>query len=220
MTHRDLISTYTAAFVALALLATVAGAGAATQTADGPAIRLTDGTTTAGGNTTVDVVLTSAPDGLAGYYLDLTVESPDGTRIVNASYPDRFGLTTTPEYSDDRSTVTLEAADLNDAVEPGATDIRLATVELSGGASGGASLAVEPRQFDDDDGNTFEPARATTQATAARSGSTSGDAAGSNSATQGGTADASVASGPLPPALVVIAVVLLAGVGLRRRGAR
>jgi len=219
MTHRQTISTLVAALVSLALLAAVAGTGAATQADDEPAIRITDGTATDGGNTSVDVVLTSAPNGLAGYYLDLAVESPDGARLVEVDYPEQFGLTTTPTYSDDGTTVTVEAADLDDAVEPGATDVRLATVEIAGATPDELSLAAEPRQFDDDEGTTFQPAQATGEtATAASTPATTVGAPSSTDGQGTATASATGGNGPLSPALVVGAVALLTGVGLRRRG--
>jgi len=224
MTHPYLISTVTATLVALAVVATVAGAGAATQTADEPAIRITD-TTTAGDNTTADVVLTSAPEGLAGYYLDVVVDAPESARVVDASYPDQFGLTTTPEYADDGSTVTLEAGDLNDAVQPGARNVVLATVEVAGVGAGDLSLSVEPRRFDDDEGSSFQPAQVRSETTPAESNTATESNASTTIAAQAptdgqGTANASATTtggnGPLLPALVVRAAALLTAVGLRR----
>jgi len=148
-----------AAFATLLVLGTVGSVGTVSGESDQPTLRLTDGTTT-DGNTSVDVILTSAPDGLAGYYLDLSVESPDGAHIVDASYPAAFGLTSTPEYSDGGETVTLEAADLNDTVGPGSTGVRLATVTVEDADAAGPDLAVDPRQFDADDGSVFTPAQA------------------------------------------------------------
>ena len=212
MTRRQPISKLTAALVALALLATVASTGATAQATDGPAIRVTDGATTVGGNTTVDVVLTSAPDGLAGYYLDLTVESPDDGRVVDASYPEQFGLTSAPDYADGGGTVTLEAADLDGAVDPGATDVRLATVEIAG-SSGDLSLSVQPRQFDDDEGDSFEPAAGSV----ARTTATGSAGATTPDGTANGPTTATSADGPLSPALAVIAVMLVAALGLGPR---
>jgi MYXO-CTERM domain-containing protein len=221
MTHRQSISTLTATLVALAVLATASGAAAATQ-ADDPTIRVTDGTTTADGNTTVDVVLTSAPNGLSGYYLDLTVDAPEGAQIVDASYPDQFGLTTTPTYSDDGATVTVEGADLDGAVEPGATDVRLSTVEIADGTAGDLSVSVEPRQFDDDEGNSFEPAQVSAESPTNEADTPSGSPGAEPTDGRGtgnDSASATGGSGPLSPALVAVAIALLVGVGRRRREA-
>jgi len=157
-------------FAALLLLAAVVSTGAAAS--EPPTVRLTDGTTTAGGTTTVGVVLTSAPDGLAGYSLGLTVAPSDEGRIVDASYPATFGLTAAPEYSDGAATVTLAAADLTDAVDPGATGIRLATVTVGNADAG--DLSVDPRQFDADDGSAIEPASVDDAGAGSGSGPTEG----------------------------------------------
>ncbi|MDS0261361.1 cell surface protein [Haloarcula sp. S1CR25-12] len=204
-----------AALATLAVLATATGVGVAAAQSDSPTVRVTDGATTADGNATVGVVLTSAPDGLAGYYLDVVLDAPGDARLVDASYPERFGLHSAPEFDDDGGRVTLEAADLNGAVEPGATDVRLATVTVAGGDPGEGALSVEPRQFDADDGSEFRPASASA---VSQSGGTETSAERANSETQTTeTETATGGSGPLGPGLAVVAVGLLTVAGLRRR---
>ena len=231
------------ALAALALFGAVATAGTATAQSDRPTIVVTDGTTAVDGTTTVGIVLTSAPNGLSGYYLDLTVGDAESVRIESASYPDRFGLTSEPKISADGASVTLEAADLEDAVKPGATDVTLATVTVAGASPGSVTLSVEPRQFDADDGSAFSPATQsgtvtvtgsdgrtaqTSQSaseTADNDGGTptsangAGDASGTNdkSGTDTGSQETS-GSGPLPTVLSLVAIAVLTGIGLRRRG--
>ncbi|WP_237561701.1 hypothetical protein [Halorubrum halophilum] len=144
------------ALAALALLG--AGAGLATAQTDGPAVSVTDADLSASGTATVDVVLTSAPNGLAGYNIDLTVDDPNVAHIESASYPDRFDLTTDPAVGDEGRTVTLEAADMGSTIDAGASDVTLATVEIAGDAPGEAELAVEPQQVDTNDGDRIQPA--------------------------------------------------------------
>jgi hypothetical protein len=185
------------ALAALALLGAVAAAGTATAQNEQPTVVVTDGTTAPDGTTTVGIVLTNAPDGLAGYYLELTAENPSVARIDAAGYPDRYGLTSEPVIGDDGATVTLEAADVEGAVDPGATDVTLATVTVAGAAPGEADLAVEPRQFDADDGSAFTPATAAGTITVSGSddapsadGATDGDAeADGGDDASGSTAD-------------------------------
>lgn len=229
------------ALAALALLGAVAAAGTVTAQSDRPTVVVTDGTTAPDGTTTVGVVLTSAPDGLSGYYLDLSVGNADVARIESASYPDQFGLTSEPEIGSDGATVTLEAADMEGAIEPGAADVTLATVAVAGAASGEVELTAEPRQFDADDGSAFSPATGAGTVTVSEGGSApaadgsadsdagadapggsdaDGDAEstdGSTDAGDGTDTEPTSGAGPLSPALVVIAVALLAAVGLRRR---
>mgnify|MGYP000324326988 CR=1 FL=1 len=232
------------ALAALALLGAVAAAGTVTAQSEQPTVAVTDGSTAADGTTTVGVVLTSAPDGLSGYYLDITVENPDVARIDAAGYPDRFGLTSEPEIGSDGTTATLEAADMEDAIEPGATDVTLATVQVAGTAPGEVELGIEPRQFDADDGSAFSPRTEAGTVTVTGDGTapsadgatdTNSDAGtdttsdGSDETAESVTADGSdddgsdggaestSGAGPLSPVLVLLAVGLLALAGLRRQ---
>lgn len=145
------------AVVAITITVLWTGVGAATAQTDQPTINVSSATTTVDGTTTVNVVLTEAPNGLSGYYLDVTVGDTDIARITAASYPDRFGLTTDPALDADGRTVTLEAADMEGTVAPGATNVTLATVEVASSATGEIELTVEPRQFDTDDGDRLRP---------------------------------------------------------------
>ncbi|WP_336339017.1 cell surface protein [Haloarcula brevis] len=213
------------ALVALVLLAGTLPALAAGQS--DPAISIEAGSVAAGETTAVPVVLTSAPDGLAGYQLELAVSDPGVARFGNASYPDRFGLTTDPVVSSDGGTITLEAADLDGQIEPGATDVTLATVELTGVAGGETQVTVASSQVDADGGAAVEPATTATtvavtgDATAervaasettpqavestagtARTASDAGGAAGGATAARSTTG----ADGSLPPALVLVAI--------------
>ncbi|MYL15988.1 hypothetical protein GLW36_04900 [Halorubrum terrestre] len=145
--------------IALATLALLgAGAGLAGAQSDAPAVSVSDAELSPSGTATVDVVLTSAPNGLAGYNIDLTVADPEVAHIESASYPDRFDLTTDPAIGDAGRTVTLEAADVGSTIDAGATDVTLATVEIAGDAPGEAELAVDLRQLDGNDGDRLTPA--------------------------------------------------------------
>ena len=223
------------ALAALALLGAVAAAGTATAQSDRPTVVATDGTTAADGTATVGVVLTNAPDGLAGYYLELTVKNPEVARIESAGYPERFGLTSDPDVGTDGASVVLEAADVEGAVDPGATDVTLATVRVAGASPGEVDLSLEPRQFDADDGSAFSPGMQAGTVTVTGSGADASASAttaasdrGTSSASDGG-GDTPAASGdarsdtqttsgagPISTALVPVAFGLLTAVGLRR----
>jgi hypothetical protein len=151
------------ALAALVLLAGTLPAAAAAQS--DPAVTVGNGTVAAGETTTVQVVLTSAPDGLAGYQVEFALEDPAVAQFENASYPDRFGLSTDPVVSSDGGTITLEAADLDGAIEPGASNVTLATVEIAGGETGETGLTVASGQFDADGGGAIEPATESTTVT-------------------------------------------------------
>jgi len=239
MAHPRHVSILAVTLAALALLGAVATAGTVTAQSEQPTVRVVGDTVAADGTTTVGVVLTNAPNGLAGYYLDITVENPEVARIEGANYPDRFALTTAPSVGSEGATATLEAADMEGEIDPGATDVTLAAVEISGVAAGETTVTVTPSQFDDDDGKAFQPATAAGTVTVDGSGGDTapaaddtasetaidddngGSAPGSTTATQSdaGADDAAETggSGPLSPALVVVAITALVAVALVRR---
>jgi len=234
----------TALLAAVALAGTVPGGGAVAVAQDGPTVRVTDASLDPGGTATARVVLTSAPDGLAGYELVLSVADGDVATFVGANYTDAFGLTTEPAVGDDGRTLRLEAADVGGNVQPGATDVTLATVELRGESDGEADLAVRPVQFDADGGAAMdvdgesgsvivgEPeatATPTAEATATTVGSETVSGSGSGETEATGTADEAAGSptltgtsgqGSLPLAGVGVAglaLVLVAALLVRRR---
>lgn len=199
-------------------------AGTAAAQPDGPTVRITDATTAPDGTTTVDVVLTDAADGLAGYYLEFAVADGAVGEIRAAGYPEAFALTSDPVIGADNRTVRLEAADIEDAVEPGASRVTLATVKLAGVTPGETDLSVEPLQFDADDGAAMQPA--TRPGRLVVSGDGSGDAAPGSA--DGGDADGSglnetatgsVSSGDLGllPVGLALAVAAVCALSVARR---
>jgi len=230
------------AFVAGLTLAGAFGTAVAAQ--EGPTVRVTDANVEPGGTATVRVVLTSAPDGLAGYELVVSVEDGEAATITGASHTDAFGLTTEPAVSEDGRTLRLEATDVDGNVQAGATNVTLATVELRGESDGEADLAVRPVQFDADGGAAMdvdgesgsvivgEPeatATPTAEATATTVGSETVSGSGSGETEATGTADEAAGSptltgtsgqGSLPLAGVGVAglaLVLVAALLVRRR---
>jgi hypothetical protein len=219
------------AVAALALFGTVAAVG--TAAGEDPQVRVSTATVADGETATLGVALSAAPEGLAGYYLRLSVADPAVATIEGAAYPDRFGMTSDPEVEDGGRTVVLEAADLDSEIGAGATDVTLATVDVSGAAPGEVRVTAEPLQFDADGGSAFSPtAQAgvlTVTATGddATTGTESGSAPGATTGTGAGDAAGgtdgpeatSGGSGDLPTTLVVAALVLfavLAGRAARR----
>ncbi len=221
--------------LSIAVLASVCGiatiAAGATQTqTDQPTVRVVGETVDENGTATVALTLTGAPDGLAGYSLRLSTDD-DVARIEDASYPDRFGMTTEPEIGPDGQTAELEAVDLDRSIQPGATDVLLATVNVSGVSPGETRVTVEPIQFDADDGNAFEPVGQSDTVTVTSSdgggvADASDDASNSTdekeTATDGEqtetdeSADESGA-GPIVPVVAAAAILLMIGRSACRR---
>jgi hypothetical protein len=185
---RTCIAALAVATIAFGLL--LAGAGVTTAQTGQPTVSVSSATATVDDTTTVDVVLTEAPDGLSGYYLDLTVDNPEVATVTSASYSDEFGLTTDPTIDTDGQTVTLEAADIEGSISPGATDVTLATVEVASQAAGEVELTVEPQQFDTNDGGRFRPETQPGVLTIGEGGNNAADSgsAGGNNAADSGSA--------------------------------
>ncbi|EMA01850.1 hypothetical protein SAMN05443574_104136 [Haloarcula vallismortis] len=226
------------ALVALVFLAGTVPALSAGQST--PTISIETDPVAAGETAAVSVVLTGAPDGLAGYQIELAVGDPAVARFENASYPDRLGLTTDPVISSDGGTITLEAADLDGQIQPGASDVGLATVQLAGVSGGETQVTVTSSQIDADGGGAVEPAteptaltvspdastetaaavaEASTSAseaaaesagTASAAGATEGDAAG-----DGGEQPTTGANGSLPIMLTVAALAVMAALAAK-----
>ncbi len=110
-----------------------------------------------GGNATVRVSLDRVPTGLAGFEVTLSLDAADVATITGARYPDGYRPTTDPAIGESGRTVTLEAADLGETVEPGAADVTLAFVTLSGAGNGTAALDATGVQVDADDGSRVDP---------------------------------------------------------------
>ena len=208
-----------AAVTTFALLGAVTATGTTAAQSDDPTVRLVGGDVTASETATFDVVLTSAPDGLSGYYLRLSVDGTDVARIDGAAYPDAFSMTNEPTTGGEGETLRLEAADLEDSVQAGAADVSLATVELTGVAPGEARISVEPVQFDTDSGDRFQPATQSDVVTVAAenavedgaTGASDGASDGSGSLGGGATGAADSVGGVPTVVLVGAAAALLAG---------
>ncbi|ADB59525.1 hypothetical protein Htur_0627 [Haloterrigena turkmenica DSM 5511] len=122
-----------------------------------PELVVSDATIEPESTESLRVSLTDVPDGLAGFKLTLAVDDGDVATVTNASYPDHFGLTTDPAVGADGETITVEAADLGDAVTAGDADVTLATIDVAGVDDGQTDLRVTSMQVDDDDGGAIEP---------------------------------------------------------------
>ncbi|KOX92949.1 cell surface protein [Haloarcula rubripromontorii] len=230
-----------AAGILLALVALVCLAGtvpALTAGQSTPTISIETDSVAAGETMAVPVVLTSAPDGLAGYQLELTVDDPAVARFENASYPDSLSLTTDPVISADGGTITLEAADLDGQIEPGASDVTLATIQLAGVDGGETQVTVASSQIDADGGGAVEPATeptalavspgamtepaaAATEASSPASEPTAESAGTANAAgptvdnSTGGEQSTTGANGALPIALVLASLATVAALAAR-----
>jgi endonuclease YncB( thermonuclease family) len=108
-----------------------------------------------GSTVRADVVLSEAPQGLAGFDVEAQLSDANVASVASASVPDQFGLTDV-SVAGDGSSVVLEASDTQDAVEAGATDVTVASLELAPGDAGTTEVALAVDQVDADDGSTVD----------------------------------------------------------------
>jgi DNA-binding beta-propeller fold protein YncE len=106
----------------------------------------------------VDLDLRSARDGLAGGRLTVTVDNPEVARIQGAEYGDSVSLTSDPDVADDGSSVTLKLSDIDGKIQPGSDGATLASIAVRGVDTGTADISVEVEAFDDDAGDSIDPA--------------------------------------------------------------
>jgi 2',3'-cyclic-nucleotide 2'-phosphodiesterase (5'-nucleotidase family) len=109
-------------------------------------------TTVANGETgAVNLTLTTT-EGFSGGQVTVSLSNGSVARITGASYGDALGLTREPEVANDGSSVVLRAADVDHRIEPGATDVRLATVTVRGESAGTSRVNVTVSSFDNETG--------------------------------------------------------------------
>jgi len=117
--------------------------------ADSPTVVVDDASVSEGETTTVEVRLTEAPEGLAGFDLTLSVGDTGTATITEASIREEFGL---KDVTSGDGEVTLVASDTDDIAEPGATDVLLGTLTIRGEAAGETDISVTIDQLDADGG--------------------------------------------------------------------
>ena len=107
-----------------------------------------------GQTTTLPIVLSEAPDGLAGLDIVATLTDPRVASKVGAELPG-FGLTSVEQTS--ASEVRFRAVDIAGIVEAGAVDATLATLTMHGDKNGSTDVLIEVIRLDDEDGNPISP---------------------------------------------------------------
>lgn len=144
--------------LALALLAGAAGASGAQTAANETTLTVGDATVEPQANDTVRLSLDRVPEGLAGFEVTLAFDSNATGSFTGARYPEDYQPTTDPAIDESGRTITLEAADLGDVVTPGATNVTLAYVSVTGHENGTAKLDATDLQVDADGGSKVQPA--------------------------------------------------------------
>lgn len=101
------------------------------------------------------LILNTAPDGLAGYTLNVDSGVEGVAEIVNVSYPDWAMPTNTSALPD--MIVEIKAGDMMDNITAGATNVSLANITVRGVMEGQANLSVEVVRMTADGGGPIMP---------------------------------------------------------------
>jgi endonuclease YncB( thermonuclease family) len=122
----------------------------------------------AGSTVPADLSLSNAPEGLAGFDVTITVADTGVVTASDVSFDDAFpDSTTEASISDDGSTISLQAADIEDNVGSGASDVPLATVSLVPQSAGTTGVGLGIDALDADDGSVIDAATSTGDLTVA-----------------------------------------------------
>jgi PKD repeat protein len=110
---------------------------------------------TVGATGTYQVMLTSIPEGLAGFNLSVTLAEPAVGEIVSKALPGWAAMNRSSALPAD--TVWIEAVDLGKSVQAGATNVLLCEVTIRGDQPGISAIQVQPIQIDADGGGIIAP---------------------------------------------------------------
>jgi len=113
--------------------------------------------TLSGAGSTGSSVLTldSAPQGLAGYKMNVTLQTSGIAELIDVTFPAAFSWhTSTPLPSQE---VKVTGVDIPPSVGPGATNITLCTVVLRGVSSGSSTIGLTIGELTDDNGAAVNP---------------------------------------------------------------
>jgi hypothetical protein len=123
----------------------VSGVWAVTISAEPSSVSVQPGSTT-----DVKIIVDELPNGISGYDAKVTLTDPSVARIGKASFPSWAILSNITRISS--ASVVISGVDLNGVVQPGSTDVLLATITVEGITSGTTQVAIANFNVDDRNG--------------------------------------------------------------------
>jgi hypothetical protein len=128
----------------------------ATSNSSSPVVSISDGQVDAIGSTTgINITLSEVQNGLSGYNLTISLSNTSIAEIISVSFPEWAALHDNSTLPGD--SVWIKAADLNDQIKSGTTNISLATLTIRGDSPGDTSIIAMVTKMDDDIGNLINP---------------------------------------------------------------
>ncbi|GAB7016643.1 NosD domain-containing protein [Methanogenium cariaci] len=109
------------------------------------------------------ITLNHAPAGLSGYNMTVSLSDPLIGEISAVNLPSWSAMSDTGNVP--ASSVWIKGSDLSKKVQPGATDVLLASITVTGLSAGSADISLDVTRMDDDDGYPLIPDAGTAQLT-------------------------------------------------------
>ncbi len=108
-----------------------------------------------GGTASTDLTASFLPAGVSGGCVTVTVSDPAVASITDVSFSDELTVTES-SVAADGSAATLRFADVGQALQPGAMNVVLASLDVRARRPGTTELAVEIHDMDDEDGDAID----------------------------------------------------------------
>jgi hypothetical protein len=118
-------------------------------------LSISDAAVAKGETATILLLLDEVPDGLSGYNLTVSLTNTAAADITGVEFPDWAALHENSPLPDD--SVQLQAIDLNEEVDAGATNVELAQITVTGVAPGQSGITVSVELMDNDAAEPMAP---------------------------------------------------------------
>jgi hypothetical protein len=102
----------------------------------------------------VKIILDSAPKGLSGYNITVSLRNSGVAKIIKVEFPQWAKLS---DSSIRGNSIKLKVVDLDDRIRPGSTNIELATIIFGNTKQGESLIELTVNKMDDDEGNPITP---------------------------------------------------------------
>jgi len=112
-------------------------------------------TVAVGGTYKLSVVLDRASQGLSGFEVTIDLTNTSNAEITKVELPSWAGLSTVGGLPAD--TLTIRAADLNNRITPGGSEITLCTLSVRGDAAGSTGIRISSATIDSDRATRYGP---------------------------------------------------------------
>ena len=121
-----------------------------------PVVDIEDGEIdTIGSTIVVNITLDTAPNGLSGYNMTISLSEPGVAKIVGVEFPSWAAVNDNSTLPAD--TFWMKAVDLMNQTIPGDTNINLGKLTVRGDAQGECNITATVTAMDDDKGNQINP---------------------------------------------------------------